>query len=667
MKTDDKTIRRLRFHGDNIVECDRCLELITEAYSAKARLLPSDPYRPAFAVEKDDRILFFVDLIPGHGRWQIDLQQVIRDHGAPLREATDVLLTQVSPDGKTELIIAALEFCSALPAGNNAWQRNGRALACATVGIPYLYFAEVGGVELDAGRVVKAPRFPNPIVPFSYLTASQAYRVLCLPVYAPSSSSTPQITAQFGSTFGVDIGRELLRAIVDGEPQADKETELTRRALLAVEVLSAQRVSTDTLRGEEWRRLLEQSGVQNRARWLERRNMAWVRKVSEKVRVSDSFPRLVRLFESGSAIAVGARGIPICLIPQARVVELGRNLGALYGDALAHDFRNWLSTAKWPLVIVWITGFKPRGDDSRPDRGLVPLARMLFGSEAKILSIVSGPGKPEMWRAFQRDAASLAKSNGLWEAVFNLSDAILADSATLRPNPLAMLTNRSTVVRRTIAAFPAVDSTIAFSEHDVDSALHLLFTRCAGQNVFEVMCNPPGGDWSGCTLQDFATGAEYRWTSLPRVSGKGGKRPDHVVQIALQRGLTVLVAIESKDAAGKLEDKVGRRMKKYLSDLMRKPPVTSRTANGNWSLHSGEARVPISEIVSVGAYCWDGLVKLEKSLIDAELDAALAFDFSSGKQATLLHIKASANAGFLVPVIQDAAKHFGGRLKVQVH
>ena len=144
-----------------------------------------------------------------------------------------------------------------------------------------------------------------------------------------------------------------------------------------------------------------------------------------------------------------------------------------------------------PLIVVWITGFKPRGDDSRPDRGLVPLARMLFGSEARILSIVSGPGKAKMWRDFRSDPARLANENGLWEAVFNVSDAILADSATLQPSPHAILTNRQADIRHTMVAFPAVKAPRRFTEHDVDSVLHLLFTRCAAGRVFEAMCNPP--------------------------------------------------------------------------------------------------------------------------------------------------------------------------------
>ena len=658
---------KFRIHGDNIVECDRCLDLIARAFTAQIRFVPSDCFCPAFEIVNGGNVLFGVDLIPGHGRWRINLQQMLRDHGAPLREATDVVLTKISTDGKTELIVAALEFCSALPAGNNAWQRNGRALACAAVGIPYLYLAEVGGAELDGQRVVKAPRFPNPIVPFSYLTASRAYQVICLPVYAPSPSSDAKIRAEFAPSFGVEIGQQLVRAIIEGTPHNQTEAELTSRALLAVEILSAGRKRVDTLRGKQWSDFLNQPGAQAKATWLELQKLPWARKTSDKVAASKTFPKLVKRFESASSLAVGAGAIPICLIPQAGCPKLAKAIQRLYGNKLKPDFIDWLAASELPLIVVWITGFKPGGDDSRPDRGLVPLARMLFGNEARILSIVSGPGKTKMWQDFRHDPAKSAADNGLWQAVFNLSDAILADSATLRDGPHAVLTKRETAVRRTMVAFPAVQSPEKFTEHDVDSALHLLFSRAGDRNVFESMCNPPGGDWSGVTLLDFGSGAEYRWTSLPRVSGKDGKRPDHVIEIAQSGKGAILVAIESKDTAGKLEAKVGRRMKKFMCDLISGPPTISKPASGEWTPYSGKPLNVVSDMISAGAFCWESLAKLENCLEHGELDAAFALEFFSDEQASLLHVKTSANASFLIPIIRKAAENFGGRLKVQIH
>ena len=39
------------------------------------------------------------------------------------------------------------------------------------------------------------------------------------------------------------------------------------------------------------------------------------------------------------------------------------------------------------LILCFILGFKPRGDDARPDRGLNPLIKMIFNNQASIFSI----------------------------------------------------------------------------------------------------------------------------------------------------------------------------------------------------------------------------------------------------------------------------------------
>jgi len=167
----------LRIHGDNILECERALWLIANSFSAAVHAIVSPPHLPMYQILQNGELLFTVQLFPGYGRWDVNFQEELESYGAPLREASDALVTRISADERVEELVLALEFCSALPAGNNAWQRNGRALAWAAVGVPYLYFAETGGVELGHDRSVKAPRFPNPIVPFSYLTASKTFNV----------------------------------------------------------------------------------------------------------------------------------------------------------------------------------------------------------------------------------------------------------------------------------------------------------------------------------------------------------------------------------------------------------------------------------------------------------------------------------------------------------
>ena len=155
--------RHIRIHGDNIIECERSLSLLSKAIDKTPKFITGSPvWMPMFMLGTIQ-----VDLLSGHGRWGVDLANVLSEHGGVLRESADSYFTEIK-DGN-ETILFALEYCSALPAGNNAWQRNGRALSSALAGIPYLYLAEIGGVELDENRKIKAPRFPNPVVPFSYL------------------------------------------------------------------------------------------------------------------------------------------------------------------------------------------------------------------------------------------------------------------------------------------------------------------------------------------------------------------------------------------------------------------------------------------------------------------------------------------------------------------
>ncbi len=182
---------KFRIHGDNIIECERALKLIVLAYSATVKRLKSSIYLPIYQINTSENQLFTVDLLSGHDRWNVQIKDELAKHGAPLREATDAYVTKLSDDEQKEDILLAIEFCSALPAGNNAWQRSGRALTCSEIGIPYFYFAEIGGVELDDKRAVKAPRFPNPIVPFSYLTTSKSLQVVCVPIYEPHPAITP--------------------------------------------------------------------------------------------------------------------------------------------------------------------------------------------------------------------------------------------------------------------------------------------------------------------------------------------------------------------------------------------------------------------------------------------------------------------------------------------
>ncbi len=123
-------------------------------------------------------------------------------------------------------------------------------------------------------------------------------------------------------------------------------------------------------------------------------------------------------------------------------------------------------------------------------------------------------------------------------------------------------------------------------EHDVDTVIHTLFARLASRDVFEGLCNPPGGDWSGVSILTGDRRKELRWISLPRVSktlvdGAAGKRPDHVVQIFGISKTPVLLALESKETSGAVEHHIGPRLTAYMKDLLTYPANAERSLGRN--------------------------------------------------------------------------------------
>lgn len=210
-------MQKLNIYGDNILECEEALRLLTSALELELIPLDGPLYVPTFSLQRAEEKLFEVKLFPGYDRWEFEIKKAISSLGGKLREATDAVITKVDEDEGKELPILAMEFSGALPAGNNAWQRSGRALSCAESGIPYLYFAELGGVELGEGRVVKASRFPNPIVPFAYLALGNRYNSVTLPIYQPSPSISLDLFNEYKPYFAGQEVNDYLKSIILGK------------------------------------------------------------------------------------------------------------------------------------------------------------------------------------------------------------------------------------------------------------------------------------------------------------------------------------------------------------------------------------------------------------------------------------------------------------------
>jgi hypothetical protein len=637
--------QKYRIHGDNIIECEVAIGIITDAikfttgsdYSVK--LIESISVTPAYEVSFENGLEFILEFFPGHNRWNVSLPDFLTQLGSPLRESVDAFVTLLNED--TEVPLAAFEFCNALPAGNNAWQRAGRALSMTSANIPYFYFAEIGGQELDANREIKAPRFPNPIVPFSYLSMSSATPDKCTTIYMPSRSISKDTYEEFKDAFADNDYKNAISALFTGNEISEEFLKNSKiKSSQFVYDLAEKRKRSNTHSLETWQKLLNSAKLgKPLAGHLLSDNLKWTKKIS--IESNPSLPKLIALLKLLEVSAIGSVDMPFCVIDTSKKAKLAEELSKLYGETLSNEFVDWLKNSDKDLVVVFIAGFKPRGDDSRPDRGLVPLARMIFANDdVNVISVVYGPAKAITWSRLFEDPYMLSANNGLWEAIVNLSNAILVDSKTLpvgQRRDVLIKAQASKVEDTSLARFSNIPR---FGEHDVDSVLHLIFSNSEDNGVFESLCNPPGGDWSGVSFLD-SEGSTNRWTSLPRVTGIEGKRPDHIIQYFDTN--RVVLSIESKDLLRNLEEGVGPRLDHYTKELLVNGMAQSKKLKDSleWSqeINLEVLKQAVSEYDFLSAVAIMGNeAEARESLSKSQSNAAFAISFVEDGSTELIFI-----------------------------
>ena len=617
-------MKTFSIYGDNIVECERMLALIRRALGAKSCTISGSVIAPTFILDTD-RGKYLFNFYPGFGRWEQDVVAAIRHSGGVLRENPDVFITDVDED--QEQIILAVEFCNALPAGNQAWQRSGRAYSVARAGIPYLFVTEIGGYELDAMRNKKAPRIPNPAVPFSFISYSESEDSDAMVAYEMNPGADSESKVEYGRMVAGEDLPKYIAARLEGQDVSEYASSIGRTTFsFVLSAASERKVRVAGLDADGWRRVNEALQRDGDASELYRAfDIPWKKKTS--IQTKPSFQKFLSgVEEIASALVSG--DLPFCVVRSDKSPVLIDLLKSVYPDFLkTFPVKDIVGR---DIALCFINGFKPHGDDARPDRGLLPLLRMLIGDSIMVLTIVYGPATLEMTEKLVSAPQELAKDNGLWEAVLSLSDYVVCDS----------MRNASPVVQRGWAAerlrssrgdparMKANTSHRPLSgcegENDVDSALHVLFAHVLGGRCFEAMCNPPGGDWSGISL--LFNGMEYRWLTLPRVSTSGSKRPDHVIQA--NQG-TVL-AIESKDVLSNIEQRIGPRLNRYCADLFGFMPSCVRSPTGEWSDNVEGFELPDMTYVSACAFmeCRNEGRKRVNVLSATKTDVAFAVSFN---------------------------------------
>ena len=636
-------------HGDNIVECNRVFNYIVEGFGDIVVNVvgPSVSITcPVYVIALADRRLQF-QFFPGYGkrRWNQDILDFVKHSGGRLREAADVIVTAIESGGEKPL--AAIEFCNALPAGNQAWQRHGRAFSFAYADIPYFYVAEIGGFELSSNRRRKSIRMPNPTTSFSFYSMTMYSDSVCLPVYGANAGATDEITEAYSAIFGkIEFLMFLKLAIL--KKTTDHLTKvLSEKCVAFTKLLADSRQRKDGLTGEQWE--MAHKAVSKGESLLDflikNAQVPWAKTVYISS-ITNTARQFIALGEQLS-FGLASSTLPMSFVPKEKRMEFSRKTRAIYPD-VSDEFAAMLANKDTHLVVAWVTGFKPGGEDSRPDRGLPPLARMLAGENCELITFVYGPAPESHWNYLATDPCGLAARNGLWGAIMAVSNGVLVDSSTKPDNtPRAYLKeNWATILQEKGEPLRVEAKVHQLGEQDVDTALHVAFKLLGTGVAFEGMCNPPGGDWSGISFRWSNKGPEYRWLTLPRVSGEGSKRPDHVFALFGYGNNTVCLCIESKESARLLGANMGRQLIRYTESLFKDTPSIYRKDDTNpWEIYK-ELWDPQEIIfVSAGAYLSNAENPFRNLSRHTSLEIQIGVAFTEDGQKCTLHMRGETGIG----------------------
>lgn len=637
-----------RIHGDNIVECERTLEFIARAlgFPPSSTFMPSgSPLTPTYSLQPTGtKESFRFTFLPGYGRWDTDIREVIRRRGGRLREQADAIVCRFQAGSEEPLL--AIEYSGALPAGNQAWQRNGRALSFAHAGLIYAYIAELSGFELNALRERKAARLPNPAVPFSYLLLTESTKSPAIPVFLRSPGASENAVLAHAPFYGEEQFLEILRCLLLGEPTDAPRRVLEEKVLALVQFLASSRRRGDTLAPDQWAAAFAavSKGEPLPSYLAKEAPLTW----AKTAYIGALTPTARELMTITARLARGLTSatLPMCLVLEKDRRKYAEAIRKLY-PATPRPFLEWCAGAGH-LAVCWVMGFKPRGDDARPDRGLPPLCRMLVGEDTDMLTVVYGPAPAATWPRLNADPADLMVRNGLWEAVLVCSDAVFVDAGTLpAAPPLAYLKSHWAAAIQPASPTPFAVTPVPnrAAEHDVDTVIHLLLARLGHPHVFEGLCNPPGGDWSGLSMLTEDRSLELRWLVLPRVTAAGAKRPDHVFQVFDAFNPFLVIAIESKERPQSVEPGIGPRLHKYVGELVAGMPSVHRAPASPWAHYVHATDRPAPQIATAAAFVAANPAELGAVAALAEVDLVLGFSFPPQLDSCTLWIRSCTPLG----------------------
>lgn len=613
-----------RIHGDNIVECERIAGLIINTlnpnFISHFLLSPSTVAIDIKSTFMDNLIEWRLILMPGFNkntkkRWSENIFDALKEAGSFFDETPDAIISLV--ENNDEKILLGIEFCSALQAGNQAWQRSARAFSTGRTGCPYLYIVDFVKYELDnETRARKNLRFPNAAVPYSYVNYSKTTGNFVAQLYTKSEEfdkSRDTSIDNFDETDfgGYELGIYTIKTML-GMDTKNEEEKILEKNMNVVQFLAEHSDENLNFTDDEWKEVYNLS-KEDIVDYSVRKNRFCFHKTIAAKSQHGKTSKVIKVVDNLS-VGLASRDLPFGIIPANKRSIFSEQLARIYPHADKQIIES-IGVSNKHLLIAIFKGFKPRGDDNRPDRGLLPLAAMLSASDVDVMTYLYGPIIEASLTLLDNDLMALAERNGLWRSILALSNYVVLDSPVLgaKKYDVERVLDTSAIKRhfisvgqnsgiRTKRAFSCVP--VAFGEDDVDTSIHYLFSHLLKECCFEGMCNPPGGDWSGFSV--IHNNFENRWLSLPRVSDiVSGKRPDHILELFGAFEKPILLSIESKEKSSDLEEDVGTKLVTYIKRLMDYIPSAKRrisSENNDWQWGDTRVNCDDFEVISAAAY-----------------------------------------------------------------
>ena len=656
-------MKTFRLHGDNIVECERIADLLLKycnpATIERGFVSLACPYIKIHATVPTD-FEFKLEYFPGfnkshNDRWATNILELLKAEGCFLDETPDIILTELSHD--KESIIAAVEFCSALQAGNQAWQRSGRAYSVGRTNCPYIYILDFVKYELDAeSRIRKALRFPNPAVAFSYITHSKHTRNLVTQAYVKAEEFQPEYDDAL-KDFPTDLfGEQQIADFLLGRMAHLDTTEIEKWLLQKnkrmVDFLASN--GSGAFSKSDWDKLFDEDI--DIVDYSKQKKLGFKKKIAGKSLFGHA--AAFRDICSKYAVGIASNDLPFGLIPSENKSGFANDIFALY-NITDENIRNLLF-AEEDLLVCILKGFKPRGDDNRPDRGALPFATMLLNENIKVLTFLFGPIGKTNASKLKTNYKLLFSDNGLWKSIIGISDLIIVDSPCIDSDENIKLTiyntdNKHDILNNCQNAAATVVPNVPnhYQENDVDAIMHYTFKYLMSGNSFEGLCNPPGGDWSGLSV--LLGDREYRWLSLPRVN-PNGKRPDHVIELLGIADNPLLLVIESKERANDLENNIGNALKQYLTHLFNfNPSVVRETSNSDWEISDSLCDYSGISFVSAGAFLKSDGIDIKSLFEKTQCDMLFIVQPNTEKNKWVIEIHSKPQFAFIGTAIKTAA------------